>query len=70
MNHVAFFRKCNGITQEDLAKCCGISRMALSLIENGADCRVSTAIKICNVLDKTLTEVFPNVEITNTQSGV
>lgn len=66
MNHVAFFRRNNGMTQEDLAKCCGISRMALSLIENGSDCRVSTAIKICSVLDKSIAEVFPNAEITNT----
>lgn len=60
MNHVKFYRNKEGITQEDFAKICGISRVALSLIENGNDCRVSTALRICTVLNRPFAEVFPS----------
>lgn len=57
-NKVAHFRKEAKMSQEELACCVGITRQALSQIENGNNPRVTVALKICAVLDKPIAEVF------------
>lgn len=57
-NKVAYYRKQAKMTQDDLACCVGITRQALSQIENGNNPRVTVALKICAVLDKSISEVF------------
>lgn len=57
-NKVAFYRKQTKMSQDDLARCVGITRQALSQIENGNNPRVTVALKICAVLDKPIGEVF------------
>lgn len=45
-------RKSKGLTQEQVAKTCGISRQYYTTIENGTrDCTVKTAKKIGAALD-------------------
>lgn len=51
------------LTQKELAKKVGISRQGLRLIETGkSNPKLSTCKKICVVLNKTLDEIFLNVE--------
>lgn len=52
-------RKCEGITQEELSKKIGISRRALSSIENGTSIpSVDIAIRIASILGTTVEELF------------
>lgn len=58
INRVKELREKQGFTQDDLARCVGISRQALCLIEKGNNPRVAVALRICAVLDKPIQEVF------------
>ncbi len=47
------------LSQEDLAKACGVSRQTISAIEKGDyNPTINLCIAICKVLDKTLDELF------------
>ena len=51
-------RKSNGYTQEKLAENSGISRVALSAIENGTIPNGYTMINISKALDKKVEDIF------------
>lgn len=59
-NKVRYFRLQERYTQTQFASLVGISRVALINIERGVNPRLKTAYKICSVLNKSITEVFPN----------
>ena len=47
------------LSQEDLAKACGVSRQTISAIEKGDyNPTINLCIAICKALDKTLDELF------------
>ena len=47
------------LSQEDLAKKCGVSRQTISAIEKGDyNPTINLCIAICKALDKTLDELF------------
>ena len=47
------------LSQDDLAKKCGVSRQTISAIEKGDyNPTINLCIAICKVLDKTLDELF------------
>lgn len=47
------------LSQDDLAKMCGVSRQTISSIEKGDyNPTVNLCIKICKALNKTLDELF------------
>lgn len=47
------------LSQGELAKQIGVARQTINMIENGDyNPTISLCIKICNVLDKTLDELF------------
>jgi len=47
------------LSQDDLAKLCGVSRQTISAIEKGDyNPTINLCIKICRALDKTLDELF------------
>ena len=47
------------LSQEDLAKLCGVSRQTISAIEKGDyNPTINLCIAICKALDKTLDELF------------
>lgn len=47
------------MSQDDLAKACGVSRQTINAIEKGDyNPTVNLCIAICKVLDKTLDELF------------
>lgn len=47
------------MSQDDLAKACGVSRQTISAIEKGDyNPTINLCIKICKVLNKTLDELF------------
>ena len=47
------------LSQEDLAKKCGVSRQTISAIEKGDyNPTITLCIAICKALDKTLDELF------------
>ena len=47
------------LSQEDLAKICGVSRQTISAIEKGDyDPTIKLCISICKALDKSLDELF------------
>lgn len=47
------------MSQDDLAKACGVSRQTISSIEKGDyNPTINLCIKICKILDKTLDELF------------
>ena len=57
-NTVSNLRKLQKISQLNLAKRVGISRPALSAIENGTVPNGDTMLKISNALNKRVEEVF------------
>lgn len=59
VNKVRFYRLQERYTQTQFASLVGISRVALINIERGANPRLRTAYKICSVLGKSISEVFP-----------
>ena len=47
------------LSQEDLAKICGVSRQTMSAIEKGDyNPTIRLCLSICKVLDRTLDELF------------
>ena len=47
------------MSQEDLAKACGVSRQTINVIEKGDyNPTINLCISICKALDKTLDELF------------
>lgn len=60
VNKVRFYRLQERYTQTQFASLVGISRVALINIERGVNPRLKTAYKICSVLNKSITEVFPD----------
>lgn len=52
-------RALKDMSQDDLAKACGVSRQTISAIEKGDyNPTINLCIKICKVLNKTLDELF------------
>jgi len=52
-------RALKDMSQDDLAKACGVSRQTISSIEKGDyNPTINLCIKICKALDKTLDELF------------
>ena len=52
-------RAAKDMSQEDLAKACGVTRQTINAIENGDyNPTINLCIAICRVLDKTLDELF------------
>ena len=49
----------NGLSQDELAKLCGVSRKTISALEKGDyNPTINLCIAICRALDKTLDELF------------
>ena len=58
-NQIRALRKERGISQEDLARRCGVSRQTINAIEKGDyNPTIKLCISICKVLNKTLDELF------------
>jgi len=57
-NKVACLRKDMGITQSEFAKMVGISRTALSAIENGTLPKAQTMQKIAKLLNMSIEDIF------------
>ena len=56
-------RAAKDLSQDDLAKCCGVSRQTISAIEKGDyNPTIKLCITICRAVDKTLDELFWDVE--------
>jgi putative transcriptional regulator len=52
-------RAAKDLSQDELAKLCGVSRQTLSAIEKGDyNPTINLCISICKVLDKTLDDLF------------
>jgi putative transcriptional regulator len=52
-------RAAKDLSQEDLAKLCGVSRQTLSAVEKGDyNPTINLCIAICKALEKTLDELF------------
>lgn len=52
-------RAAKDLSQDDLAKACGVSRQTISSIEKGDyNPTIKLCIAICRVLDRTLDELF------------
>ena len=52
-------RKALGLSQEELAKICQVSRQTISAIEKGDyNPTINLCISICKALDRTLDELF------------
>ncbi len=59
VNRIKFARIENNLTQEQLGDLIGITRQTISLIESGKyNPSLKLCIKICNVLGKTLNDLF------------
>ena len=58
-NQIRVLRKEKGISQEDLARRCGVSRQTINAIEKGDyNPTIRLCIAICRALDKTLDQLF------------
>ncbi len=52
-------RAAKDLSQEDLARLCGVSRQTMSAVEKGDyNPTINLCIAICRALDKTLDELF------------
>lgn len=52
-------RAAKDLSQEELARLCGVSRQTINAIEKGDyNPTINLCIQICKVLDKTLNELF------------
>ena len=52
-------RAAKDLSQDELARCCGVSRQTLNAIEKGDyNPTINLCIAICRELDKTLDELF------------
>ena len=58
-NHIREKRKEAGLSQEELARRCGVSRQTINAIEKGEyNPTINLCRSICKILDKTLDELF------------
>lgn len=60
MNKVKFYREKRGMSQEELAKAAGVSRVSISNIENDKvpDVKVRTLRAIATALNEPIQEIF------------
>lgn len=60
MDRLKFIREGRKMTQDNLAAKSGVSRVTISMIENGniSDVKVSTLQKLANALDVPITSFF------------
>ncbi|WP_334196573.1 helix-turn-helix transcriptional regulator [Muricomes intestini] len=60
-NQIKIYRKNQKLSQEELAKICGVSRQTINAIENNKyDPTLSLAFTLASVLDTTVDELFRN----------
>lgn len=59
MNLVKFYRKENNLTQEELSKLCGVSRLTIVNIEHGVAPRAWLIGKLSSVLHVSPLVLFP-----------
>jgi putative transcriptional regulator len=58
-NNIRELRKAKGISQEELAKFCGVSRQTINAIENNKyDPTLKLAFQLANTLGVTVDELF------------
>ena len=58
-NKIAFYRKKNLMSQEDLANAVGVTRQTIGLIEAGNyNPTLKLCVAICKALNKTLNDLF------------
>ena len=58
-NQIRALRKALGLSQEELAKACGVSRQTINAIEKGDyNPTIRLCIAICRALNRTLDELF------------
>ena len=58
-NNIRVTRKKIGLSQDDLARLCHVSRQTINAIENDKyDAELSLAFKLANYLDSTVDELF------------
>ena len=58
-NQIRALRKALGLSQEELAKACGVSRQTINAIEKGEyNPTIKLCRAICKVLGKTLDDLF------------
>ena len=58
-NQIRALRKALGLSQEELAKACGVSRQTINAIEKGEyNPTINLCRSICKVLGKTLDDLF------------
>ena len=58
-NIIHDLRRALGLSQEQLARACGVSRQTINAIEKGDyNPTIKLCIAICRVLDRTLDELF------------
>lgn len=58
-NQIRALRKSLGLSQEALAKACGVSRQTINAIEKGEyNPTINLCRSICKILGKTLDELF------------
>ena len=58
-NRIRARRKERGLSQEELARLCGVSRQTINAIEKGDyNPTIRLCIAICRALDKTLDQLF------------
>lgn len=60
MNLVKFYRKENNLTQEQLAKLCGVCRLTIVNIEHGVAPRAWLIGKLSSILHASPLELFPD----------
>lgn len=60
MNLVKFYRKENNLTQEELSKLCGVSRLTIVNIEHGVAPRAWLIGKLSAVLHVSPIDLFPD----------
>ena len=61
-NHIRALRKEKGVSQEELARQCGVSRQTINAIENNKyDPTLALAFRLANTLGTTVDQLFtPN----------
>lgn len=59
-NNLSEIRKAKGLTQKELAKKSGVSRVTIANIERGAvtNLKISTMLSLANALGVTVEEIF------------
>ena len=58
-NQIRDLRREQGLSQEELARRCGVSRQTINAIEKGEyNPTINLCRSICKILDKTLDELF------------